>query len=144
MTKRTLLTILCMLITAFVLTATVSAQGIQPYPNAITDRLIHPETPMAPPAKYVLFTDPDFGSSMVRATDATTNFKLPGTFLRSEASGQANEWSTGTEKFYVLGKGGQDFAFGFDPATMAISSLPNAGAGTGLLIPLRPGRRSVL
>ena len=139
MAKKILLTILCIPVTTFVLSATLSAQGIQPYPNAITDRLIHSETPMAPPAKYVVFTDPDFGSSMVRATDATTNFKLPGTFLRSEASGQANEWSAGAGKFYVLGKGGQDFVFAFDPATMAISSLPNAGAGTGLLIPLRPG-----
>jgi hypothetical protein len=117
----------------------VWAQGRQPYPNAVTDTLIHPETPMAPPATNVVFTDPDFGESMVRATDSTTNFKLPDTFLRTEASGEANEWSADTKKFYVLGKGGQVLVLGFDPTTMAISSLPNAGSGQALLVPIRPG-----
>jgi hypothetical protein len=138
MATRTLLEILCMLIVAVALSGTVSAQGIQSYPNAVTDRLIHQESSMVPPPKNVVFTDPDFGSSMVRATDATTDFKFPGTFLQSEGSGKANEWSADTKKFYVIGKGGRDFVFGFDPATMAISSLPDAGAGMGLIIPLRP------
>src|SRR5579859_4226601 len=34
------------------------AQGIDPYPNAVTDRLVHPKTPMTPPAVNVVFTDP--------------------------------------------------------------------------------------
>jgi len=140
MPNRTLLiTILSVLFTTFALAAKVSAQGIPPYPNAITDRLIHLETPMAPPLRNVVFTDPDFGSSMVRATDATTNFKLPGTFMETESSGKANEWSADTSKFYVVGKGGQNLAFAFDPATMAISSLPGAQQGQGLLVPLRAG-----
>ena len=138
MANRTLLPV-CMLFTTFILLVTVSAQSRQPYPKATTDRLIHQETPMAVPAKYVVFTDPDFGSSMVRATDSTTNFKLPGTFLRTAGSGEGNEWSMDTGKFYVIGAGGQDLAFAFDPKTMAISSLPNAGAGEGLLVPLRAG-----
>jgi len=138
MARNTLLTV-CMLLTIFVLVERASAQGRQPYPHAITDRLVHEETPMSPPPRNVVFTDPDFGSSMVRATDATTNFKLPGTFLRTEGSGEENEWSANTKKFYVLGKGGQTLVFAFDPATMAISSLPKAHAGQGLLLPLRPG-----
>jgi hypothetical protein len=85
------------------------------------------------------FTDPDFGSRMVRATDATTNFKTPGGYLRNEASGQANMWSSDTSKFYVVGKGGFEFAFGFDPSTMKLSSLLSASAGKGLLLPLRLG-----
>lgn len=126
-------------LTTLSLLTTASAQGIQPYPNAITDRAIHPETPMAVPAINVVFNDPDFGEQMVRATDAATNFKTPNTFLRTEGSGQANEWSQDTSKFYVLGDGGRVFAFGFNPSTMAISSLPGAGTGQGLLIPLNPG-----
>jgi hypothetical protein len=126
-------------IAILILVVTVSAQGVQPYPDAITNRLIYQETPMAPPSKNVVFTDPDFGSSMVRATDATTNFKLPGTYLRTSASGEGNEWSADTSKFWVTGAGGQVFAFGFSPSTMAITSLPNAGSGQGLLIPLREG-----
>jgi len=120
-------------------TLEVAAQGIQPYPNAITTRAIIPETPMSPPSRNVVFSDPDFGSSMVRATDSTTNFKLPGTYIRTEGSGEANEWSIDTGKFYVVGAGGQALAFAFDPTTMAISSLPNAKAGQGLLMPLRTG-----
>ena len=115
------------------------AQGVQPYPNAITNRSIYQETPMAVPSRNVVFTDPDFGSKMVRATDSTTNFKLPGTFLRTEASGEANEWAMDTSKFYVVGAGGQALAYAFNPKTMVISSLPNATPGQALLLPLRTG-----
>jgi hypothetical protein len=139
MTKRTLLTIVCVLFATFFFVARVSAQSPQPYPNAVTDRLIHQETPMTPPPKNVVFVDPDFGSSMVRATDASTNFKAPGTFLRTEGSGAANEWSADTKKFYVLGTGGFDLVFALDPLTMAISSLPQASSGKGFHLPLRPG-----
>jgi hypothetical protein len=137
--NRTASSIACTLLVTFILNVGGAAQSPQPYPKAVTDRLIHLETPMLPPPKNVVFTDPDFGSSMVRATDPTTNFKLPGTFMRTEGSGKGNEWSADTSKFYVLGKGGQDLVFAFDPATMAISSLPNAKPGQGLLIPLRSG-----
>jgi hypothetical protein len=128
-----------LLFTTFALVVTVSAQSRQPYPNANTDQLIHQETPMAVPTKNVVFTDPDFGESMVRATDSTTNFKLPGTYLRTSGTGETNEWSSDNSKFYVIGKGGQNLAFAFNPTTMAISSLPKAGAGQGLLLPLRSG-----
>ena len=137
--NRTVSSIVCTLLVTFILAAAGAAQSPQPYPNAVTDRLIHLEPPMLPPPKNVVFSDPDFGSSMVRATDPTTNFKLPGTFIRTGGSGKENEWSADTSKFYVLGKGGQDLVFAFDPATMAISSLPNATPGQGILIPLRPG-----
>ena len=59
------------------------AQMSNPYPNAVTDRLIHLETPMTPPPVNVVFNDPDFGSRMVRATDETTNFVHPGTYVRT-------------------------------------------------------------
>jgi hypothetical protein len=139
MANRTLLTIVCRLATTFILTAMVSAQSRQPYPEAVTNQLIYQETPMPPPPRNVVFADPDFGSSMVRATDENTNFKALGTFLRTEGSGYSNEWSADTKKFYVLGLGGQDLVFAFDPLTMAISSLPQANSGQGLLLPLRPG-----
>jgi len=137
--RITLLAISSVLLASFVLTSSISAQSPPPYTHAITDRLVHPETPMLPPAKNVVFTDPDFGSSMVRVTDDGSNFIHPGSFLRTEGSGQANAWSMDTSKFYVIGDGGRDLVFGFDPATMEISSLPNASPGQGLFIPLRPG-----
>jgi hypothetical protein len=127
------------LMLGIIATASAAAQSPQPYPNAITDRLVRVETPMAPPAVNAPFTDPDFGASMVRATDEHTNFKIPGSYLRNEASGQANMWSSDSSKFYVIGAGGYEFAFGFDASTMKVSSLTGAGTGKGLLLPLRPG-----
>ena len=139
MANRVPFIILCILLTTFTLPPALPAQSHDPYPDAVTDRLIHQETPMLPPPRNVVFRDPDFGSPMVRATDASTNFKLPGTFLRTEGSGVANEWSADTRKFYEIGEGGQNLVFAFDPATMTISSLPSARPGQGLLLPLRAG-----
>jgi hypothetical protein len=139
MRNRTLLKTACTVLATLALSENSLAQRPWSYPHAVTDRLVHPKTPMLPPLTNVVFPDPDFASPMVRATDATTNFKLPGTFLRTEGSGKANEWSADTKKFYVIGQGGHVLVFGFDPSTMAISSLPNAGTGKGLLLPLRPG-----
>ena len=131
--------VLCILSASFAMTATSAAQGINPYPNAVTDRAIHLESPMSVPPTNVVVTDPDFGSSIVRATDEMTNFKLPGTALVNEASGEANEWSADGRKFYVMGHGGQVLAFAFDPSAMAVSSLPGADSGQAFLVPLRPG-----
>ncbi len=128
------------LVIVFVICAgAMFAQSSNPYPNAVTDRLVHLETPMAPPPVNVVFNDPDFGSPMVRATDETTNFVHPGTYLRTAASGEANEWSEDARKFYVVGHGDVELAFGFNPSTMAISSLPGATPGRGLHLPLRAG-----
>jgi hypothetical protein len=115
------------------------AQGVAPYPDAVTDKLIYQETPMAPPPVNTVFRDPDFGSLMVRATNETTNFVNPGTYLRNAAVGSANEWSVDASKFYVVGSGGEEIAFGYDPSTMTVSSLPGAKPGQGLLVPLRTG-----
>lgn len=111
-------------------------QGINPYPNAITDRLIHLETPMAPPPINTPFSDPDFGSQMVRVTDETTH---AGGYVRTEAGGIANMWSVDTQKFYVIGEGGVALAYAFNPSTLSISSLPGATPGQGLRLPLRAG-----
>ncbi len=129
----------CAPLSLCLITAHAAGQGIQPYPNAITDRSVRQETFVLPPAKNTIVVDPDFGSSILRVTDPATNFKLPGTPIRTEGSGKANEWSSSTDKFYVIGDGGQVFAFGFDPATMTVSSLSGAKTGQGLLISLRPG-----
>jgi hypothetical protein len=138
MTTRVSRLVFLALFSSSILLPSLFGQGISPYPNAITDRVIHPETPKLPPPVNVVFRDPDFHSRMVRATDATTNFRLPGTYLRTAGDSSGNEWSSDSRKFYVLGEGGQLLAFAFNPSAMAISALPNAG-GKGLLLPLRQG-----
>jgi hypothetical protein len=139
MMNKTTLTVMGMLFVILVLATNTIAQSRQPYPNAVTNQLIYQETPMLPPMANVPFTDPDFGSPMVRVTDATTDFVFPGSAMNTEASGQQNMWSADGRKFYVMGKGGPDFAFGFDPSNMTISSLPQATSGRGLILPLRSG-----
>ena len=131
------LTLTCLLLP--LVPVVVSAQGRQPYPKAITDRLIRLETPMAPPPVNTVFNDPDFGSPMVRVTDQTTGFLQRGSYLRTAAQGVANEWSADGRKFYVVGAGNEELAFGFTPSTMAIRSLPGALPGRGLRVPLRAG-----
>lgn len=114
------------------------AQGVQPYPNAITNRSFYAKTPMVPPPVNVVFQDPDLGSSMVRITDGNTNPKQPDGFFRNP-SGDRNEWSMDNSKFYVVGSSGANLAFAFDPSTMTVSALPGAGAGGALSVPLRSG-----
>lgn len=117
----------------------MSAQSREPYPNAITDRSIHPKTPMAPPPVNLPFTDPDFGSTIVRATDETSDFTHPGGYLLTEGSGSSNMWSADNSKFYVIGQGGSTLAYSFSPSTMTVGSLPKASFGKALHVPLRAG-----
>lgn len=56
------------LVALLLLYATMFAQGIAPYPNAITNKLIYQETPMVPPPVNVVFNDPDF-----RFSDGSSN-----------------------------------------------------------------------
>jgi hypothetical protein len=122
-----------------VVSVCLCAQGVQPYPNAITDRQFYAKTPMAPPPANTVFQDPDFGASMVRVTDENTNPKVPGDFFLNP-DGDVNEWSADNSKFYVVGGGnGANLAFAFNPATVTVSALPGAGAGGALVIPLREG-----
>ena len=126
-------------VVVLLLASGMSAQSPPPYPNAVTDRLLHPKTPMLPPPVNQPFTDPDFGSTMVRVTDQTSDFRRPGGYLRTEASGTSNMWSADTSKFYVIGQNGSTLAYGFTPSTMNIASLPNASPGQALRVPLRNG-----
>ena len=121
------------------LTAYTLAQGVQPYPNARTDKLVQPETPMLPPPINTPFVDPDFGETMVRVTDSTTTLSNRVHFFRTEASGNQNAWSTDSSKFYFEDDVGRTLVFGFDPSTLKISSLPGAVPGQPLTVPLRPG-----
>ncbi len=113
------------------------AQGVEPYPNAITNREFYAQTPMAPPPVNTVFQDPDLGGTMVRVTDGTINPEQPNSFFRNPPD-DVNEWSMDDSKFYVVGFSA-NLAFAFDPSTMTVSSLPGAGSGGAVRIPLRSG-----
>jgi len=116
----------------------VHAQAAQPFPNAVTDRQVHSKAPMFPPPVDTAFTDPDFGSAMVRVTDENTDSSGSRRYFRSPG-GMGSGWSADGQKFYVIEGGGAEFAFAFDAATMSVRSLPGAKPGEGAWIPLRVG-----
>ncbi len=91
--------------------------------SARTDRLVQPETPMAPPAVNAVFQEPDFGSMMVRVTDSNTDPSAPGAFYRNASVGDQNTWALDDSKFYVVVQSGMMKFFGFDPGTMQVAPL---------------------
>ncbi|HWZ84367.1 MAG TPA: hypothetical protein VNW47_17190 [Terriglobales bacterium] len=124
-----------------ILSLSLWSQGIAPYPNAVTDRVVHAKTPMAPPSVRAPFHEPDFGSMMVRVTDEKTDARFPGSFFRNPTP-DVNEWSVDNRKFYVSEGNGINhinIAFAFDSSTMTVSSLPGASPNGGLQVPLRLG-----
>jgi hypothetical protein len=137
MTTRKSVSLLYLLVLTLA-TSFAGAQGVQPYPDAITNRLFYPKTPMAPPPVNTVFADPDLGAMIVRVTDQNLNPKHPGSFFRSPKA-DVNAWSPDNSKFYVAGEYSTDFAFAFNTDTMQVSALPGAGSGGGLVLPLRPG-----
>ncbi|MGH9327026.1 MAG: hypothetical protein ACRD2B_10145 [Terriglobia bacterium] len=100
-----------------------------------TQNIVH-ETPMAAPAANTPFTDPDFGSRMVRVTDANTlasyqDGRYIGTSYATDSSGEANEWgkfdpsigSAGGYRFVVLSRGGAVIPFALNSTTMQVGRL---------------------
>src|ERR1700752_3456187 len=84
-----------------------------------SDTDIQQETSMGAPATGVVFTDPDFGSKMVRVTNSNTVAGYSGRPFHTPGSSEENPWSTDSKKFYVQMEGGRVIHFSFDPATMA-------------------------
>jgi len=103
--------------------------------NAMTDRLVH-----LMPALLTLggagfqFTDPTFGSKMLRVTDANTRPDRVGRFFMSPSSAESTAWNTNSTKFYVMGSGGEQIPYNFNPATMTSSRMAPLGNGSGGLV----------
>jgi len=137
MTLTTLTSSLCLLSLCLPLRP-LWAQGVEPYPHAITNRLFYPKTQIAPPVVNSPFPDPDLGAMIVRVTDGNTNPQIPKSFFRNPSE-DSNEWSLDNTKFYVMGAESKVLAFAFDPETMITSALPGAGRGGALMVPLNAG-----
>lgn len=87
------------------------------------------ETPMPAPPVNTPFRDPDFGSRMVRVTDANTMGGYYGGFsFMTDASGEANVWSAfnpslgerGGYRFLIYNNGGARLSFVLDATTMQV------------------------
>jgi hypothetical protein len=93
---------------AFFVCVEAHAQGVQPYPNAITTREVRSKSPMLPPPVNIVFTDPDFGSEMVRVTDENMDSSGSREYFVNPG-GLIGAWSADGQKFYVvLGAGAVD------------------------------------
>ena len=118
-----------------------SGQACGGPPNycANSTRKLVPETPMAPPPVNSPFRDPNFGSRMIRVTDAKTLDGIPywGNYLvgigyHTDSSGEQNEWSVfdrrigqhGGYRFWVVGTNtGMAVPFEMDATTMQVTRL---------------------
>jgi hypothetical protein len=90
---------------------------------ARTDRRVepYPKTPPALGAAGSVITDPNFGSRIVRATDARTDAN--GRSFHTPASSEQNSWNKDSTKFYVGMTGGNTVLFDFSPTTLAVRQV---------------------
>src|SRR2546425_1019856 len=80
------------------------------------------------------FTDPTFGSRMVRVTDAETRPDTVGRAWLSPSSAETTAWNTNSTRFYVVGGGGEQLPFDFDPTTMRASRIGKGKRSDGGLV----------
>jgi hypothetical protein len=114
------------------LTLAVLAEAPPAVYDAIADRTARPKPalPALSGAGYS-FTDPAFGTRMVRITDRALR---PGTLDRSyrtPSSTHANAWSADARYFYAVSTDGTVVPFSFDRGTMRASRLQPSATGDG-------------
>ena len=100
--------------------------------DAITDRTARakPPLPALSGAGYA-FTDPTFGSRMVRITDRGVRPGALDRSYRTPSSTHANAWSADARYFYAVSTDGTVLPFSFDAATMRASRLQPTTTGDG-------------
>jgi hypothetical protein len=95
---------------------------------ANSTRELVPETRMVPPPANRPFRDPDFGSRMVRVTDAHT---MGGISFHTDSAGETNEWGRfdprigrhGGYRFWVDANGGGALPYELDATTMEVVQI---------------------
>jgi hypothetical protein len=108
----------------------VASSESAPY-SARTDTDLQIESPLParlnPPAVNVVFSDPDFGSRMVRVTDGNTPGQVAGRSWTTASDASVNEWSlpdsNGNYKFTVGSEGARALPMRFNPVTMQASVI---------------------
>ncbi|MGH9360167.1 MAG: hypothetical protein ACRD1O_13460 [Terriglobia bacterium] len=102
------------------------------------------ETPLPAPPVNTPFRDPDFGSRMVRVTDANTLASWGSQFIgfsfMTDASAEANVWSAfdpaigehGGYRFVIYHSGGGRIPFVLDATTMRVTPAENTRHSRGL------------
>ncbi len=102
---------------------------------AICDRNVYPY-PRLPDlgGAGFQFADPTFGSRMLRVTDSATRPDTVGRSWFSPSSAETTAWNTDSTRFYVVGGGGEQLLFDFDPTTMQTSRTGKGKSRDGDLV----------
>lgn len=80
------------------------------------------------------FTDPTFGSRMMRVTDANTRPGVSGRSYTTPSAAHQTAWNANSTYFYVRSVDGYFVPYAFNPSTMAISRMQATNSGTGGLL----------
>jgi hypothetical protein len=84
------------------------------------------------------FTDPTFGSRMLRVTDPNVRPDRANFSYGTPPGAESNPFNLNSTKFYVVDQGGNVIPYNFDPVNMTISRMGNtSNASGGLILPLR-------
>lgn len=104
------------------------------YP-AITSRTVYPEPTLpATGAAGQRFTDPTFGSRLLRVTDANTRPGSAGSSYSGPSAAHQLAWSAASDRFYIRSVDGFFIPYNFDAVTMTASRISPISTGNGGLV----------
>jgi hypothetical protein len=101
--------------------------------NSTRATIVEPALPVLGPAGY-RFTDPAFGSRLLRVTDGNTHPTYPGASWVTGSAAHQLAWNSTTDRFYVRSVMGAYVAFNFNGATMTATRITQTTAGGDGLI----------
>jgi hypothetical protein len=115
--------------------AALQAQSAPAAYQAATDRDARPKppVPVVGPANSK-FTDPTFGSRMLRVTDGTTRPGSPGRSYTTPSAAHQTAWNADSSYFYVRSVDGYFIPYAFNAASMSASRVQATGSGDGGLV----------
>ena len=129
---RTSIVIVLVLVAA---PAALAQPGIPSSYHAISNRNIYdkPATPALGAAGW-RFSDPTFGSRMLRVTDAATRPGVLGRSYSTPSAAHQLAWNATSDRFYVRSLDGWFIPYNFDPITMTASRIQPTSTGNGGLL----------
>jgi hypothetical protein len=115
--------------------ASAQAQSAPVTYQATSDRSARPKPPL--PALGMAnskFTDPTFGSRMLRITDGNTRPGSPGRSYTTPSAAHQTAWNVDSSYFYVRSVDGYFIPFAFNAASMSASRVQSTNNGDGGLV----------
>lgn len=98
--------------------------------NSTRDVVPRPPLPSLGPAGF-RFTDPAFGSRIVRVTDENTRPGAPGRSFTAPSAASTLAWNAASNRFWVRSKDGTFIPYTFDSATMTAARIQPTATGDG-------------